>query len=820
MSAVIDLPMPPFLTHSHEAVLYDAQVIVRQLDDAVVRGRLQELNSTEGCIVITSDSFAESSRVIPFTKIRYLSFVRPSISLDPQRDVAFDDDLTDSKAFQSFRLVYKGGKALTGKACSVDVDKSGIHIYQSKDHQHIHRVFVPMVVIERYRISPPAGQPESHAANILAGDVHHEDAHLPSGVSLVENIHDLQAVLEQTIHDDRHQKYIVDDDAFNHSERQIQAALEAQKNKKDIRIGSILVELNIISEAQLRFALQLQKKYPHKPLGEFLIRMGAITEAKLQNALGVQKKEKNKKKKQLGEVLEEMGVINDEASQIALARKFDLPFVRLHNFDIDPEVIALVPFKVAVEQNIIPLCLHDEHLVIALSDPLDVEKIDMVRFITGHSVEITIATKADIEHVIDKYYQGHAASEILDELEVINHEEEINQADIRRDEALSKEAPVVRLVDNIITDAIVREASDIHIRPEEHSVELIYRIDGVLTNVRTFSKQLLSAVVSRIKILGGMDIAERRLPQDGRFRVNYRKAIIDLRISIMPTVQGESVVIRILNTQAGLKSINELGFTPHDEFLFTDLLHKSYGVFLVTGPTGCGKSTTLYAALQEIKKTNVNIITIEDPVEYRLSGIQQLQVHSSIGYTFARALRNILRHDPDVIMVGEIRDEETGKIAIESALTGHLVLSTLHTNDASGAITRLMEMGVESYLVRSAVLGVLAQRLVRKNCPHCLVEEKIDEGLRRAIGVDEDEKFYVGQGCEECNHTGYKGRLAVYELLPVNDAIRSVIQEGVGANEIHKIAVESGMVPLTEQALQQARQRKTSFAEVYRVRLE
>jgi type IV pilus assembly protein PilB len=826
MSAVIDLPMPPFLMSSDEAALQNAPVVARLVDGTVLRGSLQELNGEQEQIVITVAPHG-AVQTVPFSELSYMGFMRATVTL---RDfTAVDESLEEVLSAgheQSFKIIYKKGKhagsrVLRGKACSVDVDKHGLHIYQSRDHKRIHRVFIPLTVVEKYLINPPVKKITSiqnEATVRESSQPSLSDKSNPhSSITLIESAQDLKSALEHVALDPGHGKVYVLDHEMMASEQQFQEAIDSQENTHEKRVGEILVELGVISEEQRNFALELQKKFPNKRLGEFLQQMGVLNEASLQRALGLQKQEKSKR---LDEVLEERGIINDEGVQIALAKKFDIPFVRLRNFHIDSDVLAHVPYKIASERNVIPLCMHDEHLVIAASDPLNMETMDIVRFISGHSVEIAIATKADIDYAISKYYQGHAASEILDELEVISTEQDFKPSDITRDEALSKEKPIVRLVDNIITDAIFRNASDIHIRPEESNVELMYRIDGVLNHVRSFAKHLLSAVVSRIKILSGMDISERRLPQDGRFRVNFRNAIIDLRISVMPTVQGESVVIRILNTQAGLKSIDQLGFSEHDQFVFTDMLHKSYGVMLVTGPTGCGKSTTLYAALQEIRASNVNIITIEDPVEYRLSGVQQLQVHSAIGYTFARALRNILRHDPDVIMVGEIRDEETGKIAIESALTGHLVLSTLHTNDAAGAITRLMEMGVESYLVRSAVLGVLAQRLVRRNCPHCLAEEDVNPDLKRLLGVDEQEVFYAGAGCDECNHTGYKGRMAVYELLPVSDALRTIITEGVSADDVREAAVKQGMVPLTEQALSQARQKKTSFAEVYRVRLE
>lgn len=416
----------------------------------------------------------------------------------------------------------------------------------------------------------------------------------------------------------------------------------------------------------------------------------------------------------------------DERSQRTLAERLSLPFIRLHDYPFDETVLTLIPAEFDRKHDVIPLRVNKTHLLVALASPMDMDLFQTLNFITGYSIDVTVATRTDIQWAVRKFY-GARDDELA--LESLNgNSQPFREAADLHDEMmrLSSEKPIVRLVANIIVDAIERRASDIHIKPRDKNVELIYRMDGVLTNIRFFSKTLLPAVVSRIKILGGMNIAERRLPQDGRCCVKHKSNPVDLRISIMPTVEGESVVIRLLNAQVGLKAVSELGFSDHDQEIFLDLLNKSNGIFLVTGPTGSGKSTTLYAALAEVQRQNVNILTVEDPVEYHMDGIQQIQINHTTGYTFARALRNILRHDPDVILVGEIRDEETGKIAVESALTGHLVLSTLHTNDAAGAVTRLLEMGIEPYLLTGCLLGVLAQRLVKRNCEHCLEEEPVD----------------------------------------------------------------------------------------------
>ena len=503
-----------------------------------------------------------------------------------------------------------------------------------------------------------------------------------------------------------------------------------------------------------------------------------------------------------------------------LALRLGVPFVELRNFDLDVHALSLIPEEFARGHLVLPLMKFHDRLVVALRNPADAELLSMLHLISGCSVDSAVAEEEDLSAAIDRYYGVQENSGALEELETVAQRELETALPLQEMERLGKEKPVVRLVNSILLDAIHRGASDIHLRPGDKKVELLFRQDGSLVHVRDLAKLLLPAVVARIKILGRMNIAERRLPQDGRARMVERKTVVDMRISVIPTVEGESVVIRLLNASAGLRSVAELGFNQRDAEVFTDLLHKSYGMLLVTGPTGSGKSTTLYAALQEVKKQNVNIITIEDPVEYHIDDIQQIQVNTAPGFTFARALRNILRHDPDVVMVGEIRDQETAKIAVESALTGHLVLSTLHTNDAPTAVTRLIEMGVESFLVKSSLLGVLAQRLVRLNCPHCRTGEPVDKLMRKTLGIAADEPFYHSVGCSECNQTGFHGRKAVYELLLFTPALRSLLTPEVAADTIREQAIRDGMVPLTANAIELARSGQISLAEAYRVRLE
>ncbi len=505
-----------------------------------------------------------------------------------------------------------------------------------------------------------------------------------------------------------------------------------------------------------------------------------------------------------------------EQSQRALAERLGFSYVALSDYHIDESILSLIPAEFARKNDVMPLTLDHSHLIVAMAHPMRQDIFQALGFITGLTVDVVVANVKDVQWAIRRYYSVQDDALALESIESHIH----LSAEELALEKLGNENAIVRLVNNIIRDAIDRKASDIHLRPCEKNVELIYRMDGTLTIIRYISKSLLPAVVSRIKILGGMDIAERRIPQDGRSCVRSRDNVVDLRISIMPTVEGESVVIRLLNSKVGLKSIADLGFSTHDEDLFRDLLHKSNGVFLVTGPTGSGKSTTLYAALDEVKKQNVNIITVEDPVEYHMDGVEQIQINHATGYTFARALRNILRHDPDVILVGEIRDQETGKIAVESALTGHLVLSTLHTNNAAGAVTRLLEMGIEPYLLNGCLLGVLAQRLVKLNCQNCLEVEPVDKLVRQSLNVSETEVFYHGGGCEKCNNTGVVGRIAVYELLRVDAKIKAIIKPEVATTDIHQQALASGMIPLTDNALLRARAKEISLAEAYRIRLD
>ncbi len=513
------------------------------------------------------------------------------------------------------------------------------------------------------------------------------------------------------------------------------------------------------------------------------------------------------------------GDVDEESLQQAYAQTLGLPCVDLLSFEIDQQAVDALPAATAREYEVMPLCFAGTGLVAAVEDPTDARTRECLTLSSDHPVELVVAPRDEIERAITRWYGPRDDQDALEQIRLLHPEDEARQSGVVDLDRLGRGKPVVRLVHNILMDAIQQQASDVHLRPLEERVDLLFRLDGALVKMRSFEKSMLPAIVSRIKIIGNMDIAEHRLPQDGRFRMSRDNGVVDLRLSIIPTVQGESVVIRILDADAGLKSLDALGFSSADAERFAELMSRTAGMVLVTGPTGCGKSTTLYAALQQVHQKDVNIVTVEDPVEYRLAGINQIQVNNATGLTFARALRHILRHDPDVVMVGEIRDLETAKMAVESSLTGHLVLSTLHTNDAASAVTRLLEIGIEPYLVNTSLMAVLAQRLVRRNCSGCIEPEKVDPAIRRALNVAHNETFFRGCGCSLCHGTGYRGRRAVYELLMVTPGLRERITAGASSADIGRFAESEGMQPLTSNALEMARAADTSLAEVYRVRL-
>ncbi len=550
-------------------------------------------------------------------------------------------------------------------------------------------------------------------------------------------------------------------------------------------------------------------------LAEVLLHDRVVTTDQVREALVAQGKNRNRR---IGELLVESGVVSEDELFVSLAHQLRVPFVRLRNFDFPNDVDKYLKAEVARNVDAVPLMDFRGNLIVALADPIDSEAQNLLRFASGKPVLSVLATHADIKWALEKIYSGVDFSQTLRQLA---SRQEDDKFVIPLDAELKEsDEPLVRLVNDLLTEAIRKRVSDVHLRPGETQLDLLYRIDGSMVPVSAFPNKIQPAIMGRLKIMGNMDISEKRRPQDGQIRFKTPDGQTDMRVSILPTVNGESVCIRVLASKASLKAIDQLGFSEKDLDHIKEMLDKSFGMFLVTGPTGSGKSTTLYSCLRELRSKNLNIITVEDPVEFRIDGIEQVQSRADIGFTFAMALRQILRHDPDAILIGEIRDQETAEIAVKSALTGHLVLSTLHTNNAVGAITRLQDIGIPSYLLSSCILGVQAQRLIRTNCLSCMDEEPVDALVRRVMGVSHDELFMRGRGCDECNGTGYKGRTSVYELLRITPALQIKINSGAKAEELAEQAYADGMMPLTRNALELARLYKTSLDEAYHVRLD
>ncbi|ADL13279.1 type II secretion system ATPase GspE [Acetohalobium arabaticum] len=555
-----------------------------------------------------------------------------------------------------------------------------------------------------------------------------------------------------------------------------------------------------------------------KRLGDILVDVGFITEEELQEALEQQKGTE----KRLGTVLKEMKLVTEQDVMEALEYQLGIPQVNLNKFIIDSEVIKMIPQSLAERHRAIPIKKEDNTLTVAMADPLDVLAIDDIRIKTDCEVIPVIASEDEIQQAIEQYFGSEdIVNEFIEDIDArqieLDSEEEMEVDRLRE---MVDEAPVVRLVNNIINEGVKLRASDIHIEPQGDEVQVRYRVDGILRNEMDIPKHTHSALVSRIKIMADMDIAERRRPQDGRIQMMIRDKEIDLRISVLPTIEGEKVVIRILDKDNLMLELNELGFLPEHLTDFKSMIQQPHGMLLITGPTGSGKTTTLYSALNRLNTEEKNIITIEDPVEYTLNGINQVQTNPQVGLTFADGLRSILRQDPDIVMVGEIRDKETAEIAIHAALTGHLVLTTLHTNEAAGALTRLINMGIEPFLVASSVIGVVAQRLVRTICDNCKAKDEelaVDFNLGKYIDGEEVLEIYEGDGCRRCNERGYLGRTAIHEILEIDSEIKKLIVKKASAAEIEEQAVNNGMITLESSGLEKVNQGITTLEEVMRV---
>lgn len=552
-------------------------------------------------------------------------------------------------------------------------------------------------------------------------------------------------------------------------------------------------------------------------IGDVLVAAGAITEEQLQEALAKQKETGGK----LGNTLVELGFISQQMLITLLTQQLGIDYIELKGAKIEDEVLRLVPENLVSKYKVLPVELDPNNpniLKVAMADPMDINAIDDLGIVTNLQIEPMLAMEDDIGEMINKYYgsaQAMEAAELYKQETAGAFDEEEAAANDEVDNS-----PIVMLVKQIIEGGVRQRASDIHIEALEGSVRVRYRIDGALKQVMSYDLNILAGITARIKIIGGMDIAEKRKPQDGRITIVVDRKEFDVRVSILPTVYGEKTVMRLTSKDGLTKPKSALGFDEEQLKVFDGILSNPNGIILVTGPTGSGKSTTLYTSLSELNKEDVNIITVEDPVEANINGINQVQVNNKADMTFANALRSILRQDPDIIMIGEIRDGETAQIAVQAAITGHLVVSTLHTNSAASTITRLEDMGIEPYIVGDAVVGVIAQRLVRRLCTSCKIPRLVEEDEKKMLGVPEDEEdvvIYEPAGCPLCNDTGYSGRIGVYEMMPVSKNLQAIIAGGAQASQIEKQALEEGMLTLQMGAAKHVLSGITSVAEMKKI---
>ena len=563
-------------------------------------------------------------------------------------------------------------------------------------------------------------------------------------------------------------------------------------------------------------------------LGDRLVAEGLLTAEQLHKALSEQRGTNDK----LGTVLARLNLVTEDSLVAFLSKQYNVPSINLTNLEIDGDLLKLVPEQIAKKHEVLPVKRQGNVLTLAMADPTNVFALDDVGFMTNLQIQPMVASQGALRKAIERYYDGGGGvTEMIAEMEglegdvevVEEGEEVVTKADVFELKESADEAPVVRLINMILTDAIRRGASDIHLEPYEKVFRVRFRVDGVLHEIMTPPKRMEAALTSRVKIMASLDIAERRLPQDGRIKLRYHQREIDFRVSTLPTIFGEKTVMRILDKESLQLDLTMLGFDPWSLEHFTKAIHQPYGMILITGPTGSGKTTTLYSAIHTINSSDINIMTAEDPVEYNLKGVNQVQVNDEIGRTFAAALRSFLRQDPDVILVGETRDLETAQIGIRAALTGHLVLTTLHTNDCPSSVARLLDMGIPPFLVSSSLMLILAQRLGRRICKECKEAYEADEELLVPYGHVSQGlgkvNFYKGKGCQTCSMTGMKGRVAIYEVMPVTQEIRDLILRNAPTAEIRDVAASQGMKTLRQNALQKVLEGVTTIEEVLRVTL-
>ncbi len=553
-----------------------------------------------------------------------------------------------------------------------------------------------------------------------------------------------------------------------------------------------------------------------KRLGDLLLEVEMITTNQLESAIEVQKKTGEK----LGTILTKLGYVNEDDIIQVLEFQLGIPHVKLEKYNIDKSAYLAIPESIARRYGLIPIKKDKGTLTVAMSDPLNVFAIDDLNIYSGMEIQPVIASFDDISRAIDKYYSAQKAMKAVEEFK----KEQVSTIKINSDTAEEQNieeinnAPAVKVINSIIEQAVRSRASDIHIEPFEEYIKIRFRTDGQLCEIMRPEIDIMPAISARIKIIGGMNIAEKRLPQDGRISIEVDGREYDLRVSILPTIFGEKIVIRIADKKAFVLSKSQLGFSEYEEKQFQKMLLNPHGIILVTGPTGSGKTTTLYSAISEINSSDINIITVEDPVECVIEGVNHVQVNAKTGLTFASGLRSILRQDPDVIMIGEIRDIETAEIAVRAAITGHLVLSTLHTNDAPSSVLRLIDMGVEHYMVSSSIVGVIAQRLYKKICSNCKMDYSANDYEKRIVGINNEELIlYKGRGCPMCNHTGYRGRHGVYELISITKKHKEMINNKCSEEEFRNYSIQNGMVTLRDNLVKKVLAGDTTIDELVRI---
>ncbi|MCL2281982.1 MAG: Flp pilus assembly complex ATPase component TadA [Fibromonadales bacterium] len=611
------------------------------------------------------------------------------------------------------------------------------------------------------------------------------------------------------------QKGLIDEDQLTHA--------VGEQKRTGLHLSKILTRLGFVTEEQMTVILgeQLQAS-EHKRIGELLVEKSYITAEQRDRALEEQKRTGLR----LGKMLMQLGYMTEERLIEILSSQLEIPSVSLGDLFIAPEVVQLLPEEFCRSYKVVPLGIKGKVLNLAMHDPSNQRTLDHIRFKVQMEIDPVMASEKDISEAINRVYVGSSSGEAIRELTRLNEDEDLQTVNkdeeaAALEEQLSDEEgqQVIKLVNSIIQDAIARKASDIHLEPQETFLKLRIRIDGDLMVLPPIPARLMPQVLSRVKLLSRMDIAEKRRPLDGRFTVRARGKEVDLRVSSFPVSlrkRGvvEKIVMRILDPTSGQIDLDQMGFRAP---VFRELdytIHLPNGILLVTGPTGSGKSTTLYASIRRILDNTINITTMEDPVEMNIDGVNQAQINNAAGFSFANGIRAILRQDPDVIMIGEMRDKETASMAIEAALTGHLVFSTLHTNDAAGAFPRLLEMGLEPFLVATAIKGVLAQRLVRKICQNCKEEDKIDAALRKDLGIPDDVKFYRGKGCNKCETTGFKGRIGIFEFLVPSEEVRNLVLKRASGDEVKRVCLAQGMSTLRMDGMDKAKAGITTLEQV------